>query len=416
MKITDGVTLHIIKTNQFKTNHLTFRFSSQLNKKNMASRFLVSKMIETANSNFPNTTKIREKLADLYGATLSTSVLTKGLIHIVDIDITFLPDCYLLSKDSILEEIIQFLSQLLFEPLISLEQYELKTFEVVKQNAIRQLEFDLEDPFYYSELALDTLFFEREELKLPYTGSKEMLEKENAYTSYQEFKRMLTGDSIDIFLLGSFDDAKVIDLFTQFPFKSRHNEASFYHDQKISNITNKKIEEKSTNQSILQIGYSFSKLKNLKDYSSLLLLNSMLGAFSHSNLFTEIRQKEGLTYSIGSEIDPFLGALYIFAAIDSHQRNKVMTLINRQLNLIKLGRFSTAFLNQTKEFLITQRKIIRDNPKMLIEERYNQILPVTYQNMSTFIDSINSIRKRDVLEISSTIKLKSVYFMRGTLP
>ncbi|MCR8968145.1 EF-P 5-aminopentanol modification-associated protein YfmF [Streptococcus zalophi] len=413
MKITDGVTLHFIKTNQFKTNHLTFRFSSQLNKKNMASRFLVAKMIEMASANFPNATKMREKLADLHGATLNTSVWTKGLVNIIDIDITFLPDRFLLSEESVLEDIIQFLSQLLFEPLITVEQFELKSFEVVKQNAIRQLEFDLEDSFYYSELALDSLFFEKEELQLAQSGSKEMLEKENAFTTYQEFKRMLSDDNIDIFLLGRFDDVKATNLFNQFPLKNRHNNLSFFHQQKASNITNEKIEERDTSQSILQIGYSFSTPKNYRENSSLLLLNSMLGAFSHSKLFTEIRQKEGLAYSIGSELDLFLGALYIYAAIDSHQRNKVMAMINRQLNLIKLGRFSHAFLNQTKEFLITQRKIVSDNPKMLIEECYNQILPEAFQDLSTFIDSVNSIRKEDILEVSSTIKMKSVYFMRG---
>ncbi|WP_246447924.1 EF-P 5-aminopentanol modification-associated protein YfmF [Streptococcus pacificus] len=413
MKIADGVTLHIIKTDQFKTNHLTFRFSSQLNKKNMASRFLVSKMIEIASSNYPNATKMREKLADLYGATLSTSVWTKGLIHIVDIDITFLPGRYLMAKDSVLEEVIQFLSQLLFQPLITLEQYELKTFELVKQNAIRQLEFDLEDSFYYSELALDSLFFEKEELQLPYTGSKEMLGKENAYTAYQEFKRMLSSDNIDIFLLGSFDDSKAADLIGQFPLKGRQNNLSFFYQQTPSNITNEKIEEKETNQSLLQVGYSFSSPKTLLENSSLLLFNSMLGAFSHSKLFTEVRQKEGLVYSIGSELDSFLGALYIFAAIDSRKRNTVLALINRQLNMIKLGRFSTAFLKQTKEFLISQRKIVLDNPKMLMEQSYNTMLPLTYQDLSMFVDSINNVRKEDILEIANNVKMKSVYFMRG---
>ncbi len=41
MKIVEGVQLHFIKTKQFKSNHITFRFSGDLNQKTVAKRVLV---------------------------------------------------------------------------------------------------------------------------------------------------------------------------------------------------------------------------------------------------------------------------------------------------------------------------------------------------------------------------------------
>ncbi|HEO6988265.1 TPA: insulinase family protein, partial [Streptococcus agalactiae] len=42
MKIVEGVSLHLIKNQQFKTNHLTFRFSGDFNNKTVARRSLVA--------------------------------------------------------------------------------------------------------------------------------------------------------------------------------------------------------------------------------------------------------------------------------------------------------------------------------------------------------------------------------------
>ena len=57
MKIIDGVNLHLIKTEKFKTNHLTFRFTGERLKKTVAKRVLVAQMLATANAYFPSSQK-----------------------------------------------------------------------------------------------------------------------------------------------------------------------------------------------------------------------------------------------------------------------------------------------------------------------------------------------------------------------
>ena len=112
MKIVQGVQLHLIKTKRFKTNHITFRFSGDLNQKTVAKRVLVAQMLATANDSYPTAKLFREKLAQLYGASLSTNVSTKGLVHIVDIDITFVQDKYAFQGEKVLDEMIHLLKDL----------------------------------------------------------------------------------------------------------------------------------------------------------------------------------------------------------------------------------------------------------------------------------------------------------------
>ncbi|HEK9600375.1 TPA: insulinase family protein, partial [Streptococcus equi subsp. equi] len=72
MKLIQGVQLHLIKNKTFKTNQITFRFSGDLNQKTVAKRVLVAQMLATANDTYPTAKQFREKLAQMYGASLST--------------------------------------------------------------------------------------------------------------------------------------------------------------------------------------------------------------------------------------------------------------------------------------------------------------------------------------------------------
>ena len=53
MKLVEGVELHLIKSEKFKMNHLTFRFSGDFSQKTVARRVLVAQILATANAEYP---------------------------------------------------------------------------------------------------------------------------------------------------------------------------------------------------------------------------------------------------------------------------------------------------------------------------------------------------------------------------
>ncbi|MDU1741560.1 MAG: insulinase family protein, partial [Streptococcus lutetiensis] len=257
MKIVDGVELHLIKNEKFKMNHITFRFSGDFNQKTVARRVLVAQILATANAEYPTAQRFRERLASLYGATLSTKVSTKGLVHIIDIELSFMKNRYTMAKENLLEEVIEFLYQVLFSPLVTVEQYQSKLFELEQANLINYLKADKDDSFYSSELGLKKLFFTNPASQTSKYGTAELAVVENSYTAFQEFQKMLREDRLDIFLLGEFDDYRMLQLFNRFPFEDRQKDLVFDYQQEFSNIVQEKLEVREVNQSVLQLGYSF---------------------------------------------------------------------------------------------------------------------------------------------------------------
>lgn len=413
MEIAKGVQLHLIKTKQFKSNHVRFRFSGDFDKTTVAKRVLVAQMLTTANATYPTAQKFRAKLANLYGASVSTNVSIIGKVHIVDIDLSFIQDDLAPRGEKILEEMINFLHDMLFKPLVSVAQYQTKTFEIEKENLIHYLEADKEDAFYSSSLTLKSMFYNDPTLQVSKYGQVDLVEKETSYTAYQEFQKMLTGDQLDIFILGNFDDYRMIQLFNKFPFEDRKKKLTFDYDQRHQKIIQERIERKSTDQSVLQLGYHFFFPVHERFYAILLVTNGLLGAFSHSKLFTEVREKEGLAYSIASHFDLSTGFLNIYAGIDGENLTKTVKLINKQLTAIKLGKISPELLNQTKKMLITNIKLSKDNPKALMDEVYHQTYISPGHDRDSLIESINYVYKDDVALIAKFIRLQAIYFWEG---
>ena len=249
MKIVDGVELHLIKNEKFKMNHITFRFSGDFNQKTVARRVLVAQILATANAEYPTAQCFRERLASLYGATLSTKVSTKGLVHIIDIELSFMKNRYTMAKENLLEEVIEFLYQVLFSPLVTVEQYQSKLFELEQANLINYLKADKDDSFYSSELGLKKLFFTNPASQTSKYGTAELAVVENSYTAFQEFQKMLREDRLDIFLLGEFDDYRMLQLFNRFPFEDRQKDLVFDYQQEFSNIVQEKLEVRESQSS-----------------------------------------------------------------------------------------------------------------------------------------------------------------------
>ncbi len=413
MKLVEGVELHLIKNEKFKMNHITFRFSGDFNQKTVARRVLVAQILATANAEYPTAQRFRERLASLYGATLSTKVSTKGLVHMVDIELTFMKNQFVMTDENLLEEIIDFLYKNLFSPLVTVEQYQSKLFNIEQTNLINYLKADQDDSFYSSELGLKKLFYNNTAFQASKYGTVDLVAAENSYTAFQEFQKMLREDRLDIFVLGEFDDYRMLQLFNRFPFEDRRKELVFDYQQEFDNVIRQQFEVREVNQSVLQLGYYFPTRCQDDEYFTLLVFNGLFGGFAHSRLFTELREKEGLAYTIGSHFDIYTGLLNVYAGIDKKNRNKTLQLINKQFSDIKMGRFSEALLKQTKKMLKVNLKLSCDSPKVIIEREYNRQYIVNNQTVDSIIDNIDNVSKADILKLTRKIKLQALYFLEG---
>lgn len=414
MEIIKGVHLHFIQSEKFKTNKIKVRFSAPMSEKTIAGRVLTASMLETSNALYPTSQAFREKLANLYGANYSTSLSRRGLVHYLDINLSFVRDQFLSRKNMLADEILDFLKASLFFPLSNGQAFDTKTFEIEKRNVLTDLEAEIENHFYHAHRELNNLFYDLPEMRIPRVATIELVEKETAETSFAAFQQMLNQDQIDFFFIGDFNEIAVREKIQEFQFSEREQPLQLSYQQNYSNITREKLEQRDVHQSIVELAYHFSSQYGDRSHLPLIVLNGLLGGFAHSKLFVNVREKESLAYTISSSFDIFSGLMRIYAGIDRANRTKTIALINRQILDLKRGHFTDEELEQTKNMLKNSILLAQDRQNTLIERAYmSSVLGKKFLSLEAWLKALDNVSKADLIEAAQQLKLQAIYFMEG---
>ena len=414
MEIIKGVHLHFIQSEKFKTNKIKVRFSAPMSEKTIAGRVLTASMLETSNALYPTSQAFREKLANLYGANYSTSLSRRGLVHYLDINLSFVRDQFLSRKNMLADEILDFLKASLFFPLSNGQAFDTKTFEIEKRNVLTDLEAEIENHFYHAHRELNNLFYDLPEMRIPRVATIELVEKETAETSFAAFQQMLNQDQIDLFFIGDFNEIAVREKIQEFQFSEREQPLQLSYQQNYSNITREKLEQRDVHQSIVELAYHFSSQYGDRSHLPLIVLNGLLGGFAHSKLFVNVREKESLAYTISSSFDIFSGLMRIYAGIDRANRTKTIALINRQILDLKRGHFTDGELEQTKNMLKNSILLAQDRQNTLIERAYmSSVLGKKFLSLEAWLKALENVSKADLIEAAQQLKLQAIYFMEG---
>lgn len=414
MEIIKGVHLHFIQSEKFKTNKIKVRFSAPMSEKTIAGRVLTASMLETSNALYPTSQAFREKLANLYGANYSTSLSRRGLVHYLDINLSFVRDQFLSRKNMLADEILDFLKASLFFPLSNGQAFDTKTFEIEKRNVLTDLEAEIENHFYHAHRELNNLFYDLPEMRIPRVATIELVEKETAETSFAAFQQMLNQDQIDFFFIGDFNEIAVREKIQEFQFSEREQPLQLSYQQNYSNITREKLEQRDVHQSIVELAYHFSSQYGDRSHLPLIVLNGLLGGFAHSKLFVNVREKECLAYTISSNFDIFSGLMRIYAGIDRVNRTKTIALINRQILDLKRGHFTDEELEQTKNMLKNSILLAQDRQNTLIERAYmSSVLGKKFLSLEAWLKALENVSKADLIEAAQQLKLQAIYFMEG---
>ena len=91
-----------------------------------------------------------------------------------------------------------------------------------------------------------------------------------------------------------------------------------------------------------------------------------------------------------------------------------MTLIMRQFNDLKRGKFTESELQLTKEMLVNTTLLAQDRQNTLIERAYlKTTLETKLLPLEEWLKAIDKVTKEDIIKTAKTINLQSVYFMEG---
>lgn len=411
-RLADGVNLHVIKETKFKTVRLMVRFRERILQENIGKRVLISNLLETTNAVYTSAQAFSRKLSELYGASFTTGVAKKGNQHLLTINMSFVNPKFVNFDTT--NEAILFLKQAIFQPDIEENAFNSVIFKREQINLVHYLQSMNDDRAYYASRKLSDLFFEDKNQSLPSVGTIELISQENPAAVLTYYNDLLKSNAIDIFVLGDVDEDEMFKQFSAFDFDNREFAENIFYQQELRQKPVIQTEQKETSQSLLLLGYHLPVSYGDENYIALQIMNGLLGGFAHSKLFTNVREKASLAYSISSTFDSFSGFLKIAAGIDASKFEEARGLILEQLKALQSGAFTEDEIEQTKTMLRNSYFISQDSASNNIElEFVKTLIPERFLDTEAFLKALEKVNPADIQAVASSLALQAQYFMEG---
>ncbi|WP_156289110.1 M16 family metallopeptidase [Oceanobacillus salinisoli] len=235
-------------------------------------------------------------------------------------------------------------------------------------------------------------------LGYPILGTEEHLRSFTPALLKNYVKECYTPENVVISVAGNVDESFIKDIEALFGnYQSKAEKASI---TKPTFLANRIERNKDTEQAHLCLGFDGLKVGDENMYS-LVVMNNVLGGSMSSRLFQDVREKQGLAYSVFSYHSSFLdnGLLTIYAGTGKEQLPVLQETINKTLDqLIKDG-LTDKELHNSKEQLkgglmlsleSTNSRMSRNGRNELLLKRHR-----TLDDMIKEIDAVSheSIRK-----------------------
>lgn len=164
------------------------------------------------------------------------------------------------------------------------------------------------------------------------------------------------------------------------------------------------IEKEDANQAQIFKGWRFPSIFS-DDYATIILLNTILGSSGlSSRLFLELREKQGLAYTVRSVYEPYVlnGHFFVYIATEPKNIKTSLKGFEKEINKIMTEIISETELENAKNNAIGKRQFYKETN--LLEASLNgyyEFLGLGYDFEEKLISSIKEITKEQIIETAS---------------
>jgi len=172
------------------------------------------------------------------------------------------------------------------------------------------------------------------------------------------------------------------------------------------------VERMDVTQGKLNMGLRIGVRYADDDYPAALMYNGILGAFPHSKLFINVRERASLAYYAASRYDGHKGILTIQSGIEIANFERASAIIREQLDAMARGDISELELSQTRAMITGQLRELRDSAPEMIAFHFNGVLSGRSRDADELIRQIEAVTRDDIVRVAERVKLDTIYFLR----
>lgn len=410
-KISDGVNFNSIIDDRYKTNKISVNFILQLESETAAKNALIPKILDKSSEDYPDFTMLNKKLDELYGASIGGGVTKLGDYQIVTLGVSSIDDQFALNNESITEELSKILAGIAFKPLVKDNLFDLKTFEVEKQNLIDLINSEINEKRSFAISRTESILGEGTPYGVNKLGDIDSANKLTNDVVYDAYKAMVKTAGIEIMFIGCGDSKPAFDVFESV-MSNINREYNNSLSSPIAEITNE-VKEVTDRYDIAQskLVLGFKTGQKTEDIDAFRVMTALYGGTPVSKLFVNVREKMSLCYYCAARYDRVKGVILVDSGVETANVEKAKAEILNQLEEIKKGNITDEELVNTKLSLKNRFKTTGDSASGLEAWYLVQRIFATENDPEDEAQKVDLITKEDIMRVANLVTLDTVYLL-----
>ena len=418
IEIKEGIKFHHINTNLFKTNLLAIFLATPLKRETVTLDALLTSVLRRGTENMPSQDVISKKLEEMYGASFNCGIEKSGDNHIIKFYLEAVSDEFLPQKEELTKKCLDIIFDIVFNPLKEGNGLKKEYVDGERENLKQIIESKIDNKAKYSlDRCIEEMFNDEAYglYKYGYVEDLENITPENLYSRYQE---LIKTCKIDIFYSGTMDKEEAKQLVEQNEKIQSLNERK--PDYKVNNEKTEARQAKEekivedhmqVNQGKLVMGLNVNcEEENSRFITS--VYNAILGGGANSKLFQNVREKESLAYTAGSNYVRQKNSIFVRCGIEIENYEKALETIKKQLEDIKNGNFTDEDISNAKKLIVESVKSITSEQDTEITYYYGQELSDLFMTIDEYEKKIEEVTKENITSLASKINVDTIYFLR----
>ncbi|MBE6674744.1 MAG: insulinase family protein [Ruminococcaceae bacterium] len=413
-QIADGVKISYIKTDKFKTNYISINFISPLSSDLVHYNSMLPLVLMRGTAKYPTQMDINKRLQFLYSGDIVARNSNFGEYHIFGFKANMLNDRFA-DDISITEETVDLLCDMAFNPYLVNGSFDESYTECEKISLIDTIEAEINEKGKYAIKRLMSEMCKNEVFGISKLGEIKDVKAITAKSLYKAYQKALKEYPIEIYFVGDGDFDVIADKFEKALKGIERAPIEIPSATLVSEVDKiRQIEDvENVKQGKLVLGFRTGYKPEENKYHLMQLFNEIYGGAPTAKLFLNVREKMSLCYYCRSIISQRTGIMLVSSGIEAKNKEIAEKAILEQLEMIKNGDITEEEMDSAKKSIRNGYMQIYDSAEAMESWVFFRSLCGISTTPMLECEKIEKTTKQEIQELTSKIKLDTVYFLRG---
>lgn len=415
-QICEGVNLCTHKTTQFKTSVVTLNIITPLDEA-ASEKALLTHLLGRTSKDYPTVTQMNRKLASLYGASLTPTVMKIGEAQVLSLTLASIDDRFSLKGEKILSEGIKLLLSCLFTPDVTPDGFKEENLEREKRLLIEKIDSEHDDKRVYAfgrmieEMCCDEMYgIER-------LGKKERINELSGKDIFEAWKKVLFTCPVQINVTGNFDETEIESTVkAAFGKLQRKKEdiievrTEFLTESCQSNLV---TESQKVKQGKLVIGMRAGMTYEFDNFPAIKVMTAIFGSGTFSKLFMNVREKMSLCYYCSARLINNKGLIVVESGVETENAMKALEAIRHELGDVKQGNFTDETIENAKLSLTDMYKSVMDSVGSIDSWFTMNLLSGEFRTPEEYVALINNVSREEIVIAANMVTEDTVFILES---